>query len=284
MSGWISIHRKLLSWEWYTDSHMVHLALHLLLKANHTPKSWKGIVLARGQLITSRRQISIETGVSEQTLRSCLSRLAASNFLKTKSTNKFTLITITKYDDYQALPQPCQPAEQPTTNQQSTSNQPATNQQLTTNNNNNKENNENNFNNENKKGESLLKKEISKKNETATQKNAAPDFDAIVEAYHQACPAMPRVKTLHETRKKNLRLIISRDGEQQLREAFSLAGKSDFLTGQNDRGWTADFDWIIKTVNFYKILEGKYTNPKNYGKFKPTDPRASQAAGWGIPL
>ena len=33
-----------------------------------------------------------------------------------------------------------------------------------------------------------------------------------------------------------------------------------FLTGDNDRGWKANIDWILKnSTNYIKVLEGKYT-------------------------
>jgi len=35
---------------------------------------------------------------------------------------------------------------------------------------------------------------------------------------------------------------------------------SDFLTGDNDRAWRADFDWALKPANMIKILEGKFAN------------------------
>ena len=37
-------------------------------------------------------------------------------------------------------------------------------------------------------------------------------------------------------------------------------GKSSFLNGDNDRGWTASIDWLIKPENRLKVLEGKYDN------------------------
>lgn len=52
--GWIKLHRTLLKWEWYHDSKMVHLLVHLILKANHEDKRWRGIVIKRGQLATSQ--------------------------------------------------------------------------------------------------------------------------------------------------------------------------------------------------------------------------------------
>lgn len=35
---------------------------------------------------------------------------------------------------------------------------------------------------------------------------------------------------------------------------------SRFLTGSNNRAWSADFDWVMKPKNFLKILEDNYIN------------------------
>lgn len=128
--NWITLHRKLMKWEWYTDSQMLHLFIHLLLSANHEDGSWRGNLIKRGQLITGRKALSANTGISEQSIRTCLERLKSTNEITIKSTSKFSLVTLLKYSNYQDKEnnQPSnQPAHQPTTNQPS-------NQQLTTNN------------------------------------------------------------------------------------------------------------------------------------------------------
>lgn len=50
---------------------------------------------------------------------------------------------------------------------------------------------------------------------------------------------------------------------------FLNAEESNFLNGFNDRGWTADFDWLLKPKNFVKVLEGNYKN-KSLAKQEPT--------------
>ena len=46
-----------------------------------------------------------------------------------------------------------------------------------------------------------------------------------------------------------------------LEEAFRKVEASNFCKGENDRGWRADFDWLIKNDhNIIKVLEGKYDN------------------------
>lgn len=127
MSGWIATYRKLQDWEWYTDSYMVHLFIHLLLSANHKPKKWRGIDIKRGQFITGRKALSVATGISEQTVRTCLKRLKSTSEITIESTNGFSLVTVCKYDEYQSSENTInQPINQPA-NQQLTSDQPATN-------------------------------------------------------------------------------------------------------------------------------------------------------------
>jgi hypothetical protein len=145
-NGWIKTYRQLVDWEWYRNSNMVHLFIHLILKANHKPKKYMGKVIERGQLITGRKLLSAETGISEQSVRTCLQRLAKSKELTIKTTNKNSLITIIKYDYYQSDDKINQP-----TNQQSTNNQPTINQQSTTNKNDKKEKNVKNDKNKEKK-------------------------------------------------------------------------------------------------------------------------------------
>ena len=120
MEGWIKIHRKIKDWEWYTDSNMVHLFLHLLLEANSKDGKWKGIDVKRGQLITGRKSLSEDTGISVQSIRTCLERFRVTKELTIRSTNKYSIITICNYEDYQLTEEDRQPADQP-------ADQPATN-------------------------------------------------------------------------------------------------------------------------------------------------------------
>lgn len=47
-------------------------------------------------------------------------------------------------------------------------------------------------------------------------------------------------------------------GVDEWRAAIDRAARSPLLTGQNDRGWRADFDWLCKPANFTKLMEGNY--------------------------
>lgn len=57
--------------------------------------------------------------------------------------------------------------------------------------------------------------------------------------------------------------------EEHLPTIYAKIRESDFLRGDNDRGWTCDFDFIWgSTHNFVKIIEGKYDDAKNGAKKK----------------
>lgn len=101
MNGFIKIHRKMQEWEWYQDSETVHLFLHLLLKANFTETKWKGETLKRGQLPVGIAALSEQTGISFKKVRHRLNLLESSGEIVKKRANKYTLITICKYDEYQ---------------------------------------------------------------------------------------------------------------------------------------------------------------------------------------
>jgi uncharacterized phage protein (TIGR02220 family) len=123
MSGYISLHRKLLDWEWYNDNNTKILFIHCLLKANWEDKNWQGTLIKRGSFITSIETLSNELNLTFQNIRTSLSKLEKTNEIVKNSTNKNTLLTIVKYDDYQNL-------ENKVTNEQQTNNK-----QLTTTNN-----------------------------------------------------------------------------------------------------------------------------------------------------
>lgn len=102
MEGWVTLHRKLLQWEWFDKPEMVQLFIYLLLMAGHTERKYRGVVLQRGELVTSMPAIMKDTKLSEQQTRTCIKRLKSTGEITCKSTNKFTIITICNYDRYQS--------------------------------------------------------------------------------------------------------------------------------------------------------------------------------------
>lgn len=101
MEGWISLYRKFMNWQWYKNSNVKAVFIHLLLCANHKEEMVGRRIIHRGQLITSRDSLSEATGLTPREIRTCLSKLKSTNEIEVEITNKCSVITIKKYDIYQ---------------------------------------------------------------------------------------------------------------------------------------------------------------------------------------
>jgi len=119
--GWIKLHRQILEWEWYSDNNCFRVFLHLLLKANHKEKRFKGIELKVGSIVTSRDLLARETGLSSQQVRTALNKLISTNEITSVTSPQGTILQIVSYEKYQIATSEIT-NEQPTSNQQSTTN------------------------------------------------------------------------------------------------------------------------------------------------------------------
>ena len=101
MEGWIKLHRKLLDWEWYSDTNAKVLFLHCLLKANIKDTTWKGMEIKRGQFFTSNLSLSNELGLSIKEIRNSLKKLEKTGELTFFGASNGTMVTVCNYDNYQ---------------------------------------------------------------------------------------------------------------------------------------------------------------------------------------
>ncbi len=123
-NGFIKLHRKLVLWGWYTNYVVKDVFLHCLLSASFKDFEWQGQTIKAGQFITGRKQLAQDLGFTEQQIRSALKKLESSQELTIKTTNKFSVITVNNWEEYQSL-------EDEATNTL-TNKQPTNNQQITT--------------------------------------------------------------------------------------------------------------------------------------------------------
>lgn len=124
---WIKLHSKFLNWEWYHDKNTKILFIHCLLKANWKDGKFEGIEIPRGSFVTSRKKLAEELEISEQSVRTSIDKLKSTNEITTKATNKFTIVTVVNYEEYQKKQEISTNGitnvplnEQPTANQQLT--------------------------------------------------------------------------------------------------------------------------------------------------------------------
>lgn len=231
-SGFIKLHRDILQWEWYQDSNTKDLFLHCLLKANFTDKKWQGILIKRGSFITSYDTLSRELKIGVQSIRTSLNKLKLTGELTSQPTSRNTLLIINNYELYQSTNTP--------TNTQLTNNQQTTNKQLTT-----------------------TKKEKKVKN-----------YKEVKSWWNSLNYNLSNIKDITPTRKTNIKARIKQSGslEDFKREVENGIRNSSFLQGENDRGWKCDFDFVIKSENYTKIIEGKYEDEGSGNYIDPDKP------------
>ena len=86
-----------------------------------------------------------------------------------------------------------------------------------------------------------------------------PSPRQVMDLYNAICTSLSRCIRLTDKRAKAVRQLFAKGyTAEQLTDAFGRAQASSFCTGRNDRGWRADFDWLMNENNLVKVLEGKY--------------------------
>lgn len=107
MSSFFLVHRTLFKENWANKPNVGWLAMYLLSEAAYEEHevifNKCTISLKRGQLVTGHETITRNIGLSRAGYRSALKTLKNANFLTTRTTSRYTIITICKYDHYQNM-------------------------------------------------------------------------------------------------------------------------------------------------------------------------------------
>ena len=233
--GWIKLHRKLLD-NPVTMKDTDHLAvwIYLLLNASHNehPALFKGekIILKPGQLITGRKSIALALHIDESKVERILKSLKSEQQIEQQTSSKNRLISITNWEFYQ---QSEQQNEQQVNNKRTTSEQ-----QVNTNKN------------------------------IKNDKNGRKDIcQNILDLFNRICCSFGGVKNITKNRAEIISDSLKTYSLDDFKKVFEKAEQSDFLKGNNNRNWSASFDWLIKEDNMAKVLEGKYDKNKQSNKF-----------------
>ena len=127
--GYIKLYRQSLDNGWLRQGDLWRFWCWCLLKAYHKPQTvtigLQRVDIKIGQFPFGRKAAAKELKMSEQTVRTLLSKLIEWQNLTISSTNKFSVVIVVNWESYQGED------SKPTINL--TSSQPTTNQQLTTN-------------------------------------------------------------------------------------------------------------------------------------------------------
>lgn len=93
---------------------------------------------------------------------------------------------------------------------------------------------------------------------TENVRSSQDDMQRVVEAWNSL--NLQSVSKLNPSteRYKQLKARIREYGVDEVLRAIENVRDSKFLRGDNKKGWTITFDWLIKPNNFVKVADGNY--------------------------
>lgn len=284
--GFIKMYRDIWQESWAKNSCTVHLFFWLATNANIEDNECEGLKIQRGQLLTSIRSLSKQTGISEQSVRTALKQLCLTHHitqgvtqwvtqgLTHPLTHSGTLVTICDYDRYSGF------FNEPNTLSNTPSNTGSNTPSNTQPNNDIRNNKE--YKEENKEivieDKSSLSVPTDEQPTTIKKKSSGGDkvpkviivgdkqiVTAELLAYWNSAMdgrVISKINQITERRAKFIKIRLSNFTPEEIYKAIDKAAISDFLNGRiGNRGWIANFDWMFgNESNFIKVLEGRYDN------------------------
>lgn len=218
MEGWVCLHRKIVDSVVWTDPNMLKLWSLCLIKASHREKPNFGfagqvVPLKKGEFVTGRDSLAEEFNkgvqkrnrVSAITLWRFLKKFEKYEMLNIKTTNKYSVISISNWDSYQS------------TEQEVNINRTPSEQQVNT------INNDNNVNNENKK------EKVSKRSRRVYEHDSVY-FLLAEELFKQICQNQKIKEPDYQSWADDLRKMIEIDKrtEGQVRRMIQWSQENDF--------------------------------------------------------
>lgn len=234
--------------------------------------------LQRGQLSHSLRFLGKAWGWDNMKVHRFITRLLREKMAEAVSDAGQLVITICNYDTYQASSQSTDAHGDAAPRQHRGSTEA-----------NNKEGNEGN---EGNVEETSSPAPAGHPNDVADLFQVAdvvrfPDqTNAAIEMWNKVAAecGLSLVRSLNTARRSSLRLRLKEcGGISGWKEALDQVRASSFLLGDGDRGWKADFDFILQPKSFAKLREGTYAN-RGSPKTRPGDASwmADPAAYFGV--
>lgn len=84
--------------------------------------------------------------------------------------------------------------------------------------------------------------------------------DEVIEAWQTRMVPLgfPSIRKMTSQRERQLRARLKDSTLDEWLQAMAALERSAFCRGENDRGWRADFDFLLQPKSFTKLLEGAY--------------------------
>lgn len=103
--GWVKNYRKKLDWEWFTHPATAHLWEYIVLRANIRAEAERSGLIPAGSFVESYAITARNTGLSYAQTVTAYRNLIRTGEVTVSKFGKSRLITVTKWDDYQATSQ-----------------------------------------------------------------------------------------------------------------------------------------------------------------------------------
>lgn len=257
--GFTLLHRKIQETEFYRkDSQAVHLWVHLIMSANYTDAAVKteyGVIqLQRGQFITGRNTLAAETGIEPNRIQYLLKKFKKLGMIETASPGKFTVITISKYGEYQGeiVPEDSQKITRPKSGVARLPEAvvPEDSQKIPTANN-------------------ITNKSLSNDNDMSSDNDESPrrkagsiPYQAVLDAYNEAAgDRLPNAEKLNPKRRTAIKRLLGELKEPTVEAAGNyfhafMSTAKPFYFGDNQSGWSASFDYLLRSDTLTKTREG----------------------------
>ena len=107
--GYVKTYRALKDWCYFKNSSAVHLLTFIILEANYKPekREFKGnlVIINSGQLLTGRKYLSEQTGISESSVERWLKKFVLCGEIEQQKSTKNRIITLLKWEQFQVSEQ-----------------------------------------------------------------------------------------------------------------------------------------------------------------------------------
>lgn len=110
-----------------------------------------------------------------------------------------------------------------------------------------------------------IEEDKEREEEKEIDKRERIDYQSIADLFNSICVSYSSIRSLSEARKKAIKARLNTYSLDDFETLFKKAEASSFLKGNNDRNWTATFDWLIKDSNMAKVLDGNYDDGNGRG-------------------
>lgn len=91
------------------------------------------------------------------------------------------------------------------------------------------------------------------------------DVENIVRAWNELAEArnLPKVAKITASRRKQVQARLKEWSDDEWSKALTAIYRSKFLCGENERGWKANFDFLLQPNSFTRLIEGAYDGKKS---------------------